>query len=332
MGAVSVHAEALGEVTESTTAGTTQTLTEEPIDTLVRLDDGSYVAAPAVETARRRRRWLWAIPVVIVLLAIGAVTAFLLANQDHTNRNYINALDAGGFDKSFSGTRAAINHAHEVCDGFDAGDPVQGFDYEKVGVQFYCADYLDGFKVIPTPEQQADAYYSDLEKANLASGFASKDQAVKAAQQVCSGFEAGGKVQGLQADQIAVDHYCTDLKDEFKLLHERIFSGTFTILDTDPSIYFPSISSVGGGCEGDGGYGDVNASTAVVVKNNAGTVLARTELGVGDGGYISCKFNFSFKLTEGEDSYVLSVGHRGEIAYTWAEMQSPGAIALSLGE
>ena len=54
-------------------------------------------------------------------------------------------------------------------------------------------------------------------------------------------------MQGLQADQIAVDHYCADLKDEFKLLHQRIFSGTFTIIDADPSIYFPSISSVGGG-------------------------------------------------------------------------------------
>ena len=124
---------------------------------------------------------------------------------------------------------AAINHAHEVCDGFDAGDPVQGFDYEKVGVQFYCSDYLEGFKVIPTPEQQADAYYNDLEKADLAVGFRARIRPSKAAQQVCSGFEAGGKVQGLQADQIAVDHYCADLTDEFHLLHERIFSGTFTV-------------------------------------------------------------------------------------------------------
>ena len=134
-----------------------------------------------------------AIPVVVLLHTIGGVTAFLLANQDHTNRNYIDTLNPGGFGGSFSSTRAAINHAHEVCDGFNAGDPVQGFDYEKVGVQFYCSDYVEGFKVIPTPEQQADRCYSDLEKADLASGFASKDQAVKAASRSAPDSKRAGR-------------------------------------------------------------------------------------------------------------------------------------------
>jgi hypothetical protein len=38
------------------------------------------------------------------------------------------------------------------------------------------------------------------------------------------------------------------------------------------------------------------------------------------------------ELTEGESVYIVEVGDRGEISYSWEEITEPSAIELSLGE
>ena len=81
---------------------------------------------------------------------------------------------------------------------------------------------------------------------------------------------------------------------------------------------------------GDNGYSDITPGTAVIVKNDARTVLARTVLGTGVGNSASCSMPFTVELTEGEDSYLFSVSHRGDVSETFVELNSSG-VALSLG-
>lgn len=157
--------------------------------------------------------------------------------------------------------------------------------------------------------------------------FSADRAALANASRICADLDGGAKPQGSEGDKIGVQYYCSEYLKVFRVLRTMFVSGTFTIFDSD---------SAGSGensfCEGDGGYGDLNSSTAVVVTNNSGEVLARTELGngVGDGFYL-CEFSFKMELTEGEDAYIVAIGDRGEFSYSWAEISAPGAIALSIG-
>jgi hypothetical protein len=120
--------------------------------------------------------------------------------------------------------------------------------------------------------------------------------------------------------------------------HETVH-GTFTISNGsyDPTNEFEDPNYTGGvdGCEGDGGYGDLNSSTQVVVKDDHGEEVTRTELGTGhdtgDGLFGGCKFDFTFDVTKGPKYFVVSVGHRGESKYTFEELSDPHAIELSIG-
>lgn len=176
----------------------------------------------------------------------------------------------------------------------------------------------------PSQEEQ---YLQDIQDAGLMGEFAADRAAIANATRICNELDGGAKPQGSEADRIGVEHYCVDYADAFKVLETERIEGTFTILDSDSAGFRD-----GGSCQGDGGYGDLNASTTVVVKNNSGDILARTELGSGTGdGVISCTFTFEFDLTEGEDQYVLLVGDRGEISYSWDEISRRGAVALTIG-
>jgi hypothetical protein len=171
-------------------------------------------------------------------------------------------------------------------------------------------------------------YMKTLTSGGLAAQFSSQANAVAHAHEVCKQLNDGGKQQGLPADKVAVDTYCSKFASGFKVLATAHITGTFTLVDT--SLYSSGISAIGGTCMGDGGYGDINSSTEVIVKNDAGTVLARTPLGVGTGDVTRCTFSFGFDVTEGEDNYVVSVSHRGETSFTFDELKNNG-IALSLG-
>jgi hypothetical protein len=61
-------------------------------------------------------------------------------------------------------------------------------------------------------------------------------------------------------------------------------------------------------------------------------VLAQTQLSSGDssGGLFTCKFTFSFMITEGEGDYVVSVSHRGQQHFTFDQLDTDG-VHLTLG-
>jgi hypothetical protein len=108
-----------------------------------------------------------------------------------------------------------------------------------------------------------------------------------------------------------------------------VIEGTFTVFDRDEW----GGKGKGRSCAPSGGYGDINSSTQVVVRSSDGTELARTSLGSGAiGSFSGCEFRFDFPLTEGESVYVLAVGKRGEISYSWDEISAKSAVALSLGD
>ena len=58
--------------------------------------------------------------------------------------------------------------------------------------------------------------------------------------------------------------------------------------------------------------------------------LTTTALGQGHGDSATCTFTFGFPITEGQDRYVVSVGHRGEFSYSFAQLQNNG-VAIQLG-
>ena len=106
--------------------------------------------------------------------------------------------------------------------------------------------------------------------------------------------------------------------------------GTFLLQDTD---------SAQAGCDGQGGYGDINSITPVVIETATGEIVDRTELGSGNvvpGAFSNtqaCEFSFTFEVTEGDDDgqgFVVKVGDRGESLHSFEELMQPGAVALVL--
>jgi len=95
--------------------------------------------------------------------------------------------------------------------------------------------------------------------------------------------------------------------------------------------YVSSIAADGSTCHGTRGYSDIGSNTQVTVKNGKGEILASTPLGVGHGDETTCRFAFSFPITEGQDRYVVSVGHRGEFVYDFERLRR-GGVEIHLGE
>lgn len=175
-------------------------------------------------------------------------------------------------------------------------------------------------------ENDEDRYLAALEDAGL-HGWVTDRAAVNAGYTVCEQLDAGGPPRGSVSDQMAVEHLCPDYVDAFRVLESLVVTGTFTVVRSD------DFDAVGSTCRPSGGYGDINSSTQVVVRNPAGVELARTSLGFGETERRGrCTFKFEVLLTEGETSYIVEVGRRGEISYSWEEISRPGAVALSLGD
>lgn len=170
-----------------------------------------------------------------------------------------------------------------------------------------------------------DQYIAALAEANLSDEFPTDRAAVIAAEGFCEEFDRTGDPKGTDAARLAVAHYCPEFEKDFRLLRTKRMTGGFAISDYDA--YW---LSAGDPCEGEGGYSDVNSSTAVVITNLAGDKLARTSLGPGRVVSYACKFSFYFRITEGEEQYIVSVGDRGEASYTYDEV-SKGRVQLSLG-
>lgn len=172
-----------------------------------------------------------------------------------------------------------------------------------------------------------ERYLAALDEAGL-NDWATDRAAVNAGYTVCEQLDGGGPPRGSARDALAVEHLCPDYVEWFRVLETADVVGTFTVVSSGDFT-----GSIGSTCRPDGGYGDINSSTQVIVRNPAGTELVRTSLGQGEIERRGrCTFTFEVELTEGETSYIVEVGRRGEIGYTWDEVSRPGAVALVLGD
>ena len=104
-----------------------------------------------------------------------------------------------------------------------------------------------------------------------------------------------------------------------------MFSFRPKVLDYDEYLY----DDDGDSCRGEGGYSDINSSTQVVLSNGTGDIITRSNLGPGVVRNSACTYSFELEVTEGEESYVLAVGDRGEMTHTFDELKS--GVELSLG-
>lgn len=185
--------------------------------------------------------------------------------------------------------------------------------------------YLNREQVNPDEE-----YLKALKQSDYSGEFNSDANAVAHGKQVCRQLSEGAPQQGMPADEIAVQNFCPEFAEGFHVLETATITGSFTLNDDSPSTYSPSIDVDGSDCEGTGGYSDVNAGTPVTVKNGKGEILTTSYLEQGRGGRYMCTFGITFEVTEGQDRYVVNVGRRGELSFSFAELKSNG-VSLVLG-
>jgi hypothetical protein len=104
--------------------------------------------------------------------------------------------------------------------------------------------------------------------------------------------------------------------------------GTFTL--------GPSSSFIGGTdfCRGTGAYDDIKAGAEVTVKNESGKIIGTSQLTdqpirVPED---KCVLNFQVTSLPVADSYSIAVGRRGEMTYSYADMQKANwMVALTVG-
>ncbi|MBB5167616.1 DUF732 domain-containing protein [Mycobacterium sp. AZCC_0083] len=183
----------------------------------------------------------------------------------------------------------------------------------------------------PPPASPETAYLSDLRDSNLAGAFTSDAEALAHGRQVCRQLSDGGPQQGTKADKIAMGVFCPQFSTDFRVLETASVSGTFVLTDSMASMGVSSIASDGTRCEGIKGFSDIGRDTQLTVKNGTGEVLATTALGEGRGNPATCTFAFSLSITGGQDRYVISVNRRGELSYTFDQLQRAGSIQIRLG-
>lgn len=183
---------------------------------------------------------------------------------------------------------------------------------------------VDSRRTPPPPEVD---YLAALKNAGFTEQFNSDANAIAHGKKVCRELDDGGPQQGLVADKIAVDSFCPQFNQGFRVLERVTVSGVFILVD---SVGTEVIASDGTSCAGANGYSDVGRDTLVTVKNDKGEILATTALGQGKGDTANCTFSFNFPITEGQDRYVVSVGHRGEFMYHFGQLQAQG-VQIHLG-
>jgi hypothetical protein len=252
-------------------------------------------------------------------------------HRPHTDAKYLEALQQAGLSTTYPNERAAVAHGKDFCRQLAGGREPIGYASEEIAVRFYCRSFLTGFTVVPTPEEQREEYLSALRDGGYGGEFPSDAAAVAHANSICNSLREGGKQQGMPVDLIGVKTYCSEFESGYKVLETIKVQGSFELIDTDPGYYFPSIVSSGGACEGSSGYSDIHSGTSVILKNSTGTLLAQTTLSAGTGDRMFCTFTFSLTVTEGEDDYVASVSHRGDVHYSFQQLKSSG-LHLTLGD
>jgi hypothetical protein len=172
-------------------------------------------------------------------------------------------------------------------------------------------------------------YLSALAVAGLRSQFGSDAEAIAHARALCARLEIGGKPEGNEADREATRAYCPSFTPGFRVLTTAKIVGRFLLLGTTaPS---SGIAANARECTGVNGFSDIRAGAQVTVKNGEGEFLASAQLGPGIGNSVMCAFDFALTLTEGEDTYVVTISHRGDTHFTWGQLAASNFITLSLG-
>ncbi len=181
-----------------------------------------------------------------------------------------------------------------------------------------------GWALLLRPSTE-DQYLEALEEAGVRSEFQTDRAAVLRAESICEEFDSSGEPRGGVIEHAAAEHYCPEWIDGFQLLETTTISGTFAVIDFDEYLY----ADDGDSCQGEGGYGDINSSTQVVLSNTTGDIITRSNLGPGVIQDSMCTYSFELEVTEGEESYVLAVGDRGESTYSFEDLKA--GVDLSLG-
>lgn len=84
------------------------------------------------------------------------------------------------------------------------------------------------------------------------------------------------------------------------------------------------------GCEGDGGYSDITAGTAVTVGGAQGQTLGIGALSPGqEDGSSNCVFSFDVAVPGGQSVYTVTISHRGTQTVTPDELTSGISLTLS---
>lgn len=97
----------------------------------------------------RTNRWI--VPGLLVIGLLIAVGVYVsVSDTASVEDRYLWALDEADLRDEFAADRQAIKNAEGICKELDDGGRAQGSRADRIGVEHYCDDYLDAFKVLET--------------------------------------------------------------------------------------------------------------------------------------------------------------------------------------
>lgn len=278
---------------------------------------------PIAETQKSKRGLIIGIGALVVALIGGGL--FWLIAVPSTDDNYWESLLEQGLEGEYLNKEIAIAQGKGFCDQVTSGQTTEAVWYQKTAVDFYCPEFSEAIKIVPTEAEREAKYLGDLRAAELGGEFASDAAAVSSGRAVCTRLNEGGENQGPPAELIAVENFCPEYAGGFRELTSFEVTGTFVL-------YSDRYICVGGGLSLTRGFDDISGNTDVKWENPAGKRLATTTLGDAKlSGRRGCEWTFTAELPEGEERYLLTIGRRGTQEYTEAELKVPGAVAVRLG-
>jgi hypothetical protein len=102
----------------------------------------------------------------------------------------------------------------------------------------------------------------------------------------------------------------------------QLIQGQFTEIDS--------------GCEGAGGYSDIQQGAQVTVSGPDGKLLAFAKLPAGHAPYSSmsayeCDFNFTLTVPSGKGIYIFAIPRRGSLQLSEARLNNSPTVRLGIG-
>jgi hypothetical protein len=174
---------------------------------------------PGERSPRRRGRVLVAIAagtaVIVAMVAVAVLPGVRRAQQ---RSDYLSALDEAGRRNEFATDDDAVSSAKTTCRKLSEGAERRGYERDQIGVEAYCSDFAQGFRTIPTPEEQDAAYLKKLKDDDLFDQFANEATALANAKRVCDELDAGGEARGFERDAAGVAVYCRKYFSQFTVI------------------------------------------------------------------------------------------------------------------